>query len=344
MLLSQRDDEMISVAGALLLVMLQPGDACCRIRMEHEVELQTADTFMPHTQVVRGTDGFYYAAPLVEPGRVAVYRHDGSLHSVIGSFGDGPGEFRDVTRLIPWHGDSVAVIDRLRVTVLPRSGDVGRSFVGVGVFSDIRVGPAGDALAVVGQALFEELRSPAVRVDGVGRIAAEFNLRDVAGDARLAATDGGAFVLADRNDYRIRLYTPEGRLSATFVRRLPWFGMQRSPSGRNYRGGMVREIEFDGRFVWVLLTRIAPPAPPPADIPRGAEGVARRLSVAEAHERTRAYIALVDMVERREVAIASADDHLIRGFTGPARIYTFREAAQGEVRAAVYKLSLAPRP
>lgn len=58
-----------------------------------------------------------------------IYGRDGTLLRSVGGQGDGPGEYRMIAWVRPWHGDSLAVSDGFtgRLTILDDEGAVGRT-------------------------------------------------------------------------------------------------------------------------------------------------------------------------------------------------------------------------
>lgn len=75
---------------------------------------------------VRGSDGDLYAH---DGTHVKHFDASGRLLAVVGRDGDGPGEFRDIQGLCPFHGDSLLVADlRGRVTIVGPASTIVRDY------------------------------------------------------------------------------------------------------------------------------------------------------------------------------------------------------------------------
>lgn len=188
----------------------------------------------------------------------------GTLIRVIGSIGDGPGEFRAARSVAFGPGDSVAVLDEQlrRVSVLTGEHRFVRSFIspawvnafawlegGDLVFSGIlpdreRVGFAMHSMTSTGEHLrsFGENRSPG-RADATARSVRHFYPLPARG--LLAAPRFGEYALEE--------WRSDGNLVARWARAAPWFS-PRTPSPENpFEAQVLAIIPESADRTWVLL-------------------------------------------------------------------------------------------
>ena len=106
----------------------------CELTVSHLVSLgAVADPETPadrfHGDVVHDARGRYFVKAGWPVNRVLVYDSGGSLESVWGRGGEGPGEYQDIGQLLMLLGDSLGVVDGegMRLTVLDTEGSVART-------------------------------------------------------------------------------------------------------------------------------------------------------------------------------------------------------------------------
>ena len=106
----------------------------CELTVSHVVSLGSAlepdsPADRPHRGVVHDARGRYFVKAGWPVSRILIYGSDGTLESVWGGRGEGPGEYGTIRRLMVLRGDSLGVLDGsvLRLTVLNADGSVART-------------------------------------------------------------------------------------------------------------------------------------------------------------------------------------------------------------------------
>jgi len=118
---------------------LQPdaSDFPCRVEVEFLAELGQVDDpvgiveWHDWRNIVRTAEGRWIVRPLLVP-QLLLYAPDGSFERTIGRAGDGPGEFRDHSRISVDRSDSIWVSDQGRAVVLDPTGSHARTIVNPG--------------------------------------------------------------------------------------------------------------------------------------------------------------------------------------------------------------------
>lgn len=174
--------------------------------------------------------GEYYAAPMAEPGLVAVYDRTGKQVGSLGRQGSGPGEFHAIQGIVPTARGGVLVNDGPRITLVDRSGRPRHSAqlrAGVGALN-IEALPDSRfvlnnfrALAVPRLLLFD---TGLKEVRPLGRALSQTVPDRDALTMVLAAGDSGTIIaLQALYSYVVEVWDTAGILKRTFVRDAEWF-------------------------------------------------------------------------------------------------------------------------
>lgn len=300
--------------------------------------------------VAKIDDGKYAIAPTYEPGTAAVYRSDGALAAVLGRYGEGPGEMKNVRSVGRWFGDSVAVIhDQNRITVFDAEGTYGRSItLGTSSFlsDDIapstqgallarRTGTAGGADVALRE--FSSVGEPrhgfGSSTDfGIGRIYAGF------------VEAGDTIWAADATRYEIDVFARgSDQAIATLRREVEWFP---SEATRTHWGGLPGVQDFlryaPGMFL-VLIQRPRADYRLQGSAPSlGAVAAAPRQPDHSAMlERYEQVIELLDFRSGEAVAQLNVTDRWFGGFINEDELYSYEvDPSTGEPAVGVWRVTL----
>jgi hypothetical protein len=102
----------------------------CSIELQHVVTLGSptdSSGLTPFSRVVLDSRGRYYAAPVTDPGQIAVYDSAGRWIQTVGTFGPGPSEFGHIRSVVVGRGDTLHVFHDIRYSVVAPSYEVVRS-------------------------------------------------------------------------------------------------------------------------------------------------------------------------------------------------------------------------
>lgn len=291
----------------------------------------------------------YALAPTWEPGTAAVFGGDGQLTAVLGRFGDGPGEMKDVKGITRWFGDSIAVLhDRSRVSVFDEGLEHARtltlqssSFIttdispsGDSILLGRRTGTAGGADVALRyvSATGEPLRGYGPSTDlGAGRIYAAFV---EAGDTVWAA---------DMRRYEIDVFSRvSGRLLATIEREVEWF----PPDTRTDWGGQPEIRDFvrfaPGKFLVLLIRPRSDFTLPAVRRSTGPETAAtRQLDHAGMLERYEQILELLDLESGKVIAQLDVTDRWLGGFIKEDEVFSYEEDPRtGEIAVGVWRIEI----
>lgn len=337
----------------------EPNCSGCTIQMVPLLTLQSNQPAggprFPAT-VVKLDQGGYVLAPTYEPGTAAVFHADGRVAGILGRFGEGPGEMKNVQSASRWFGDSIAIAhDRNRISVFDPSLGYVRSLVlnsSSFLTNDIKPSRHGALLArrtgTAGGSDFglrefssvgEPLRGFGTSTElGAGRIYA----------ALVEAND--TLWAADAGRYAIDVFTRDAdSVITTVTREADWFPTNAT---RNEWGGLPAVQDFvrvrEGMFL-VLLRRPRPDyrvqgASPPSS--SGAAPAARQqLDYSAMLERFEQVIELLDVRKGEVVAQLRIPDRWIGGFIDDDELYSYEtDSATGEPAVGIWRVEIAGLP
>lgn len=252
----------------------------CRVSLDTIARIQSSDsaTFFLSTKIAysAGLDRFY-AAPLVEEGRIAEFDGAGRFLRLIGRVGDGPGESRRIRHLVSGPGDSLLIVgsDFRLVWLALSTGQTtdGRLPPGV-VPDDVLVLPGGEivvnsstptarSLVLMGSDFMP--KQPAFG-DSVG---AKSRQDSPDSAARLSARLGhggtaGSFIEATQKyGLRLRVWDTRGGLQSAWELQRDWYPpysvLDETDRGRGLLPSQARPLPvvtgawLEGDLAWVVV-------------------------------------------------------------------------------------------
>lgn len=218
----------------------------CEIRLTELLRLgdREGPGIIEHELVSAARDSrgrYYLHGPYAT--EIKVYGPDGAYLTTIGRVGSGPGEFRGISFIAIGAGDTIHVLDwsNMTWTVLsPEYGLVRSVRLEFNPDPNGVVLPSGDLVLVKGIASPERAGLPVHLVTRDGRNSRSFgsetrvhrpDIPYVDGRAIAVGTDGNIW-LGYRNQYRLELWSPDGRVLRTITRDVGWFPSWFRPMSR----------------------------------------------------------------------------------------------------------------
>jgi hypothetical protein len=335
-----RTQGVVDISGA-------PTCSSCRIELVHVGDFGKATDSVLLTRNVRlarDSRGNVFASMIggADVGRIAVFSPAGDLRRMIGTQGQGPGQFRSVGFLLGGAGDSIYVFDPAngRMTVTSANGTLYR-----GVQMPIR---AASSFALLPHGRFVQYvqtakagTSDVFVTDLAGKEMPNFASQRVpesqSAHVRVVVPDdSGAFWLIRLNRYELERWSVTGERTLTIRRATSWFpGWDDVPGTSPYTSPVstyTRGAFLDAAHrMWIVATladanfKAAPNAREGATL-----GVARFLD---------SYVEVIDLTTRRVLAATRLDPWL-NLIPQTDLVYTTTENADGIVTVHLWRLVL----
>jgi hypothetical protein len=317
-----------------------PPAVAATIRLVPVATLRTAASAthsLDRRSVVVRTRHGYVAAPLHEPGSIAVFDHTGAFLRVVGSRGSGPREFAHISSLSAVHGDTILVVDRGngRVAVLDPDFTIARTFL-------LR-GPAYDMVQGESDALIARIRAAGVPqplhfIGSDGRIIQSFGPR--ANDAAGALHDRELVLIPEKDlivaigklRYEIEVYDKNGNPRYTLYRAAPWARSE---------GLIILDAQRD-REGRLLVLSLVPQPVAPAGQGIGMPDEVRPLTPEEVLRENVVLLDVIDLERRTIVASARTRELYLRGFAGVGEIYSRSEDEVGLSTFRIWQIEVVP--
>jgi hypothetical protein len=199
----------------------------CRIVLQRVAQLGRADdtvALSPRSQVARDSHGFFYAAPLLQDGVVAVFGPTGAFTSLIGRPGRGPGDLAGIRHIRIAPHDSLLVLEYDRLSLFGPDGVFARTVpVPAGVLG-FRFAVQADGRVVLNNYMPKHssfvVLGPAVRTFGHSIAGRDSDALQFL----LAALDSGRFAAVQQNyRYLVQVWDTAGVMRREFRRDPEWF-------------------------------------------------------------------------------------------------------------------------
>ena len=308
----------------------------CGVSMDSVVTLGyglSAGNPTTRSRIVRDGRDRYWIGPTTEPGQITVLDANGALLRTLGRVGDGPGEFRGIDDVVLLGGDSVAVIDRHRVTIFGPEFNVVHTF---GVIAPIESAAhiVADTIALAyqnrsapGQSI-HFLTHRGVHIRSLGDRVTE---HDPILHPTLLASSRRQIFIGVANEYKLGWWHFSGGHKATVHRDADWFPAHFSMEELDSQydaGGRSRTIQIvalDSTRVWVMIRRLFKSND--EGEPGAGEERARQLSLHEIDQRFDQHIELLDLAANR--VLLSSTVERAGGFASPGFLYTLGETPEG---------------
>ena len=304
--------------------------------------------------VRRNASGQLLVVVEAEQASVLIFDERGAYQGRMGGPGEGPGEFRTITHIHEWRGDSISVWDignsrmqiypqdlgvpRIRpVRILPRAGLVlpdGRLFVNA-ILRNVEQS---------GYALHELGANGAVRASFDGTNSFRWDRPDVHRRALTVSAHGG-FWAASQTRYQITRWSADGEILQDFRRAVEWFpdntyyGLHWEDQDRSPAPGLIDVYEDDRGLLWTLIHV-------PADEWRaGLDGPLRRgmygqmLPSIDRNAMWDTVLEVLDPSTESVVARQSVDEALL-GWADAGVAYSYRENEAGVPLVDIWQASL----
>jgi hypothetical protein len=305
------------------------------------------DRVLDRSAVVSGPHGYFYVAPVVEIGTVAVYDSLGVYSHSFGRRGAGPGELEEITYHFAWSGDTIAVVSAARVSLFASDGSFVRSFVPNGYISMAAVHPNGPILTHQ-TPIFHRHVGPVVLMDDSGGTMADMDdpgpLR--AGDRiRRVAWLGDNIVSIPRNELNVRVFNSRGRLLRRVPVEVSWLEPVRLSSGVRRHQGAILDVKMHDTLLWILVVRYRHDrySIPAGEDTRGHAGP-RPLSMQDRVVRNEPHIIGLNMSTGVVEFAHTMDGQWIGGLVDGGRYFTREEADDGAVTIRVWRIASSFQP
>jgi hypothetical protein len=223
------------------------------------------ELFTAYPSVQHDTHGRFLVSATIRSSTIQVYAADGRWTESWGRQGSGPGEFRAITDLVLFEGDSLLVIDAgaRRATVLETHGRYSRSFPLLLSVTQIGRLHKGDWLASGPMYDPERIGYPLHHLAPDGSIRRSFGGEDTVVAGRPSAAQRAIAVAPDGvwtcrpGRYVLEKWSLDGRLLSVLDRRAAWFPHRENEVPRNNWitpiVPRVRDIHLDDRgILWVM--------------------------------------------------------------------------------------------
>lgn len=336
------------MATALVFgVLLSCGDAAdlsfseslcshCQIDIARAVRLDAGSRdarFLISTKLAKSDDGRFFAAPLVEPARVASFSPRGEYLLTFGARGSGPGEMDEVASLTLGREDSVFVLDGTgRLSVFAPAGEFARALE-TGVFGAVREAVSGDLIltdGMLGGGIWHVTRDGANRrrIDQSSQ-PAESRVVQIADDGRIWSVS---------SNYVIEVYSESAELLRT-VDLSDFVGA----TDERYSTRVVDVTISAGDLLMVLVGRRDRQWRRPQQTERGEDGPVM-LSVEEATQLHQYYLDIVDPWQVRIVARRKLEGMFVAGFLGTDQLYSVESDERYELSLQIWNVSFSLPP
>lgn len=334
-----------------------PSCEACAIELVQGAQLSSqvaAGSARDPATLVRSADGSYALGPTYEPGTVARFDREGQFEGIVGQYGEGPAEMKEVHEPVGWTGDSLAVLhDRNDVSVYDRAGNYGRTMTLEPrnfITSDISDAAAGTFLARqtgTGGGAHAALRAYATSgepIRGYGPEVANLAGRNYVG----LATAGDTIWAAVSRRYEIDVFLKDQTEAiGTVAPEAEWFPPD---APRNEWGGRPSVLDVAHFAPGELLVLMRRPRmdfelPPPTSRADGpAQGSGRRVDHTDRMERYEQVIELLDLQSGQVSARLVVDDEWVGGFLGSNELFTYHlDEESGQVGVTVWEIRLTGR-
>jgi hypothetical protein len=211
---------------------IPPVAACenCTISLRHVATLGRMEdevSIMRSSKLAMDSHDRFFIAPLGVTGEVAVYDPSGSFAGTIGRSGRGPGELGRVRHVVITPGDSLLVLDAMRLTLFSPTGDFVRGRQLPNGVQGFRYLALDD-----GRVLFNNYRQSHPALGLLDETYAEvrffgrtISTRDLDSLQYMLALspDGDVFAAQVNYGYVIEVWDTTGTFKHRFVRKVDWF-------------------------------------------------------------------------------------------------------------------------
>jgi hypothetical protein len=222
-----------------------------------------------HPQVLQDSRGRFLAIGSIPRAQILIYSQTGALADAIGRAGDGPGEFRDNTRITLLTADSLLVVEEpnRRISVLSSDGSYARRFIVPFAPLDVEL-VEGDAL-IGGGAGFEAgaVAQPLHRLSMLGSLEKSFGgpvailQRRPSAAQRMVARSRQGFWSIRPDRYELQQWSTDGALLTAIDRQVDWFPDREFEGARNAWSDPVhpflRDVYEDASGLLWTLTAVA---------------------------------------------------------------------------------------
>jgi hypothetical protein len=334
----------------------EPSCRTCRIVLEPVAVLddREAPGALGHTQnLSRDSRGRLYLVPPRARSPIAVFDSTGAFLTWIGRTGEGPGEYRVITRIDVLPGDTLIVYDARnhRQTILaPDYSVVGsaRFERTVGMTGSVRLDR--HRLLTSGSVRRPDNTSAALHVlDSTGNVVSSFGAAaplvrsgaPYANNRVLTRDRSGRVWAAPFTAYRLEQWDTSGRKLRELRRIVPWFEpwtLDKPITPETPPPHSIRAIRADSAHrVWVLL-----------DVPddRFAEGIEREMTSRGTFwnivDYERVYDSVIEVIDVNSgrVLVSHRSDYWIPNFIGTDLVYAYREDEGGTPSLHIWRLRL----
>lgn len=216
--------------------------------------------------MARDSRGFYYVAPLHQDGMVAVFGRDGTFVSSAGRPGQGPGELAGIRDVRSTPGDSLLVLDYMRLTLFAPAGGFVRTHTLPEGLQAFRMSVLADGKVVLNNYMpsrrsFTLLDAQHNEIRTFGRSIASDRFRD--SDAMqflLAPLDSGRFAAVQQHyQYLIQVWDTAGVLKKEISRDPGWFArstfeerLARTPRSPPFARVVGVHADLAKRQLWIV--------------------------------------------------------------------------------------------
>ena len=285
--------------------------------------------------------------------QIGVFDREGNLERIFGRNGSGPGEFRSITAVLKYRGDSLVILDGRRRTatvVDPTATRAVRSFSLPSHLSAESIN--GSFLLAAGFADEKRVGYPLhiVSSTGVWKGALGLPLDRYTDQKRLLRfrvfsvdSTGSSVAVSDVAQYRFSTYDSTLSERSTFVRALPWFTASDQnlwERGTLYPRALIQAIKWIGSTkVMVAVARPTINNPKQlTDSPNGKESVAeRRVGLEDYQEFFKTVFERVDLKARRVEGSLSLSG-LVGSVVGSPYWWRILSSADGESRLEIFEV------
>lgn len=347
------------VAQERVVVTSEAACTTCRIEMQRIAtvgEREDPGGVGPSQVLARDSRGRFFHSHRGSPGQLLVFGPDGHFLRAIGRRGDGPGEFRAISRVIVGRGDTLFVFDGAarRLTVLSPALELVRTQrmpVSAGSASTL-IRPNGEIVVSADVRSPDRVGYPLHLVDGEGSIVRSFGaVRPVLRPGvaysmyrALAWDRSGDVWAAQKNRYLVELWDLSGQLHRVLERDARWFRpWETDPpiSPDHAPDPRLQAIEIDSAGRLWILAMVADPHYRDALIRRDGPRGPRY----EFTEQDRVFDSIIEVIDPVSGRLLSSlrVPQVLHNFAGPGLVFGSREDADGMPFLDVWRVHLQQR-
>jgi len=342
----------VAIASTLALqgvtvVPTRPTCSTCRLRLEHAVEIgRDAGPASPQVRakVLRLADGSYLVNRTYTEGTIARYSPEGRFAGTWGRAGDGPGEFRHITRLQAIGTDTLLATDlsHERLTGLDSRGNL--LFTRQLPFAPINMAVDRHGLALLLSAATVDPRTgkssgPAFSLHSLatGSVTTGGATSEYANSVSAAPSKTGGFWIGYGPLYRIENITSTGETARVFAR--PGANAQVLWQKRK-EALFIKDVrEVDG-VLWVISTVIDFSKAPERDKPKPGDRERCPDPIDALESYTFTIWEGIDP-DSGDLLFKFRSERRIEGFADDHHVYSYRELPSGAMVADVWRVVLA---